>query len=169
MSEEPKRYGLEGVVFYLDPHRTYNERWVVYSIHIGDELENVHMDCCKLYDIENIPETKNHNKFLDTLGNTRFVSVKIHKLFDRKSQCEVFIRQFNHGKRPPFMNRFFASYNRQIGVICNETGEKFKTLKECARTHGIDHGNLSKHLRGEPNYKHIKGRTYRRSERKNVK
>lgn len=47
-------------------------------------------------------------------------------------------------------------------VVCNETRERWTTVKEAARAHNIAESALSNHLRGKVGHVTVKGRTYRR-------
>lgn len=47
-------------------------------------------------------------------------------------------------------------------VLCNETGERWKSVKETAQAHNLSESALSNHLNGKPGYRTVKGRTYRR-------
>lgn len=47
-------------------------------------------------------------------------------------------------------------------IECVETGEKWPTIVDAARAHGLGAGNLSNHLRGAPGFNTVKGKTYRR-------
>lgn len=57
-----------------------------------------------------------------------------------------------------------ASYANQTAprcVICVDTGEVFESCKAAADAHGIDVGNLSRHLRSQPGFKTVKGKIYK--------
>ena len=56
---------------------------------------------------------------------------------------------------------FWIAPHRQ-DVICNETGERWKTIKEAAQAHNLSESALSNHLNGKTGHKSVKGRTYRR-------
>lgn len=53
---------------------------------------------------------------------------------------------------------------KTVTIICNETGEVIKGLKETARRYNIDHSSLRKHLKGIPGYKSLKGHTFKKVE-----
>lgn len=56
---------------------------------------------------------------------------------------------------------YWVAPHRQ-DVICNETGERWKTVKEAAKAHNLSESALSNHLNGKTGHKTVKGRTYRR-------
>lgn len=61
-------------------------------------------------------------------------------------------------KTPP-LNKTMWSIKTQ-SVMCRETGKIFLNASECAHLEGISNGNLSRHLKGRPGYKTLKGKTY---------
>lgn len=57
---------------------------------------------------------------------------------------------------------FQIATHRQ-GVICNETGEIWTTVKDASVAHGVAYSQLHNHLNRKPGYKSVKGRTYSRT------
>jgi hypothetical protein len=70
-------------------------------------------------------------------------------------------------KNPALRDRLLNAYKisilnkRERAVICNETGERFKSATACSVAHGLTYGALLNHLKKRQSHNTVKGRTYR--------
>lgn len=66
----------------------------------------------------------------------------------------------------PELNKSGAGYTSGAGVsvaiICEQTGEQFNSMTECALALGLSSSALSNHLNRKPGHNTVKGRTFRR-------
>lgn len=63
----------------------------------------------------------------------------------------------------PHCNAYgFSMLGIRAEIICDQTNERFATITEAARAHGISASALSNHLNNKVGHKSVKGKTYRK-------
>lgn len=90
------------------------------------------------------------------------VEVTIHHISDSKTECINKASQLIKMLHPilNFTGIFLTSKNAKI--ICNETGEEFNSLNECANHFKISRTSLHYHLNRRKYYDSVKGLTFKR-------
>lgn len=88
--------------------------------------------------------------FVDEKNNIKHIVTPVAAVFENEVDAENYKSLLKLTRVPP------------RHVLCNETGERWKTLKEAAQAHNLAESALSNHLNGKPGHKTVKGRTYRR-------
>ena len=83
--------------------------------------------------------------------------------FDQEGHARNAIH-YHYGSICPQLNISVGQAGKYIHsrlIYCNETGQCFFTQQEAALYFNISQSNLSKHLKGYPGHKSIKGRTFK--------
>ena len=133
--------------------------WLAYRLHRLPGLAP-YMGVCRISEMMNIPDAKKHPMFARFFPDCSEAEIELLGMFESKRDALIWRNKFlgTHGNLP--MNGYFASYRGKVAVRCVDTDEVFETITECAQAHGISASNLSKHLKGHPNYRAVGGRKY---------
>ena len=111
-----------------------------------------------------IPDAVKHNMFSKIFGEKKEITVKIQEQFYTKADCISWINNYLYVNRDaprPIMMQYQATRQNKVRVYCNETGEEFESLTECATKHGLSRSALSNHCNNVPGYNTVNGFTYR--------
>lgn len=133
--------------------------WYVYTLSkTSKPQELLYIGAAKINDIFTFKDLlKNPTFEIDQSYQINVLS-KYERLMDAKNAVGAAVRTLNDHRIPPLNFTNYQRRNRMI--ICDQTGVQYRSQVECARTHGINQGQLSKHLSREPGFRSIKGLTF---------
>lgn len=100
----------------------------------------------------------------DVISNPAFdvnatYTFTIAQIYNTQTEAHNALYQYVQMFGMPELNKT-VRFNRFGKVRCNETGQIWRNQNDCAKTLGINQGQLSLHLRRSPGYKTIKGLTF---------
>ncbi len=142
---------------FIDKNKS-SKLWVVYILYHPHTAVPFFVGHCKLNQLFSFPDAyKDIGLSCPDLFMFRVTDV-VENLGDALKAHSVRVRET--GTLVDLARQRLA--NATAVIECLDTGEKWPTLAEAARAHGLGAGNLSKHLRGAAGFNTVKGRRYRR-------
>ncbi len=135
--------------------------YVVYQIHEANTLAVEFVGVEKLSKVFQLSDLYSNNVLKKYMNADQSFGVQIVAICDNKGQAlkeqSAFIRQAGW----PAANKY-AQASAHGMIVCNETGDEFRTIAELCSTRGLDPAAVSRHLRNVPGHPRVKGKTYTR-------
>lgn len=134
------------------------KRWVVYILYDARTAAPVFVGHCKLTQMFAFPDARRD------MGSN-FPDAFIFRVTDDCPDRSTAARAHGVRVRENGIIKELARQRLSVAssvIECVETGEKWPSVVEAARAHGLGAGNLSNHLRGSAGFNTVKGKTYRR-------
>lgn len=149
-----KMLKIEGII----EKNEIGEKFVVYELRDGITSELIFIGYCRITHFFAFPDAR---QILGKQFPERFIFRSISECTGKGEA----IRQHAFHVNVNGFAKKLAEYNISNfngSIICDQTGETFRTIGQVVLSHGIAAGNLSNHLRGIPGFNTVKGKTYRR-------
>lgn len=145
----------------LTTPNTINNAYVVYKIY-NTKYETLYIGSCKLNRLAEIPDAARNPMFKYIIKPDQNIMIEILFTCNNRVDCyNLKIAKLYEMSELPILNSADDNKNLQgLPIKCVETGEIFRTLKEVAEAHGVTIPALSNHLRKQPKYNTVKGKTY---------
>jgi len=128
----------------------FRKSWAVYIVHDAGSAAPLIVGMCRLSELFGMPDNKLP---VDTAVILRILTICPDRGTAAQQQA---IQARAHGVTITMATMSNAK------IQCIETGDIYHNAAECAVSCEIDPTALSKHLRGKPGFKTVKGRTYRK-------
>lgn len=139
------------------------QMYAIYMHRDADETVQ-YIGITPLADLFSLTDARCNSMWVDTFAQP-LTTVEIDVIALTNSEREAFAeqrRQIAIHQPPMNIKGYYVAPNRQ-NIICNETGEIFRTTRECALAHGLSQSALTNHLNGKIGHRTVKGRTYNRT------
>lgn len=139
---------------------TLSEQWAVYVLYDG--TGKVHyIGHIRLTQLFTISDARANALFKETLQGIT-VYIRVTDIVNSKAQAlNAHAERTREYGGIPHMT-IHGTSTKLTTVICNETGERFNSMNEVVRKHGVSLSQLSHHIRGTAGHKTVKGKTYAR-------
>lgn len=129
----------------------------VYIVYDSVTAKIIYIGMEKMTQLFTMGDAKSYGKYAEVIGMDKPFFFQLVSMQPDKASA---INEHNRLIRQHGMPDMIKQRIMTQGVLCVDTGERFRTAKEAAEAHGVAQGNLSKHLRGVPGYRSIRGKTY---------
>ena len=138
--------------------------WVVYLLRdAGGNLQFI--GCSRLSQVFNIPDARANSYFLQIFPNGSVMNLEVLHMEPSREKARnaqwFYFRQY--GK--PFIQQAGRAYRgtKKQPILCDQTGEKFESISDASKAHGVAQSQLSNHLMGKSGFITVHGKTYRYS------
>ncbi len=140
------------------------QSWALYEIWDAASGKLLYIGCNRLSDITAAPDARTSP---DWPGNSHPISIAIKYIGTRVDVLNARGDAIRQLPATPPCNVRSRRFTSRV-VICNETGETFRTQAEAARATGCSQSNIAQHLRGKPGFRSVKGRTFRYAHKESI-
>lgn len=150
---------VTGVTFFNATVAGFAGNYCVYEVWQGETLQ--YIGTCKLSQFFMLPDAQGNALFMKTIGRDGTFNARI---IATGTRIDCIRYRLEHAKSLPDIppcNKHGA-FGRFTGIECIEDGLSYRSQTECAKHYRISQGNLSSHLRGQPGYATVGGKTFRK-------
>lgn len=151
---------MESVIkFKIEPDHL-SRAWVFYRLF--DAAGTIqYVGHCRFSQLSALPDARAHELFRAIFPPGRPMTIEVLNIAPGRTAAQNLMWQYmqQHG-RPFMLSHGVRPGMKGSPLTCNETGEKFFTIVEACRAHGISQSALSNHLAHKPGYATVKGKTY---------
>lgn len=152
---------MKKMIYIESSHPHGKNDWVSYIIKdCTDKI--VHLGCCRFAVIAATPDKP------DWIAEGPIYIVQIARDPDYKKIMNRAVKWCIDNDREDLRRNLQSNHksNRHtVSVICNDTGETFKSINAVCDAHGLSYSALHKHLTRAIGHKSVKGKTYTRIEK----
>lgn len=145
---------------------TANDIRQLYAVYMHRDVDSTvqYVGVTPLSELFTLEDAACNSEWADTFGKP-LTTLEIEVIALTPNEREAFVEMRRQiAIHNPRCNKvgYYITTTRQ-GVICNETGEMWKSVRDASIAHGLSYSQLYNHLSRKPGYKSCKGRTYSRT------
>jgi len=147
------------------PVNTFLTKWCVYECYSkADALNPAYMGVCRLTEVFSFPDAQANTAWREMFRDNpaSLMMIKIKYVAATEVDCINARRAFVMQNPPPCNMRGRPTRSR---IVCDQTGQEWKTIVEAADAIKSSPSNLSNHINRKPGFKSVKGYTFTRQER----
>ncbi len=136
--------------------------WVVYKL--KDAAGAVQfVGHCRLSQIAGVPDARANNYFRAIFPPGRPMTVEVINILYARHHAQNELWKYLRENGRPFMLAHGTHQSlKSVPVVCEQTGEKFASIQDACKAHGLTPSALSNHLAQRAGYQSVKGKTYSR-------
>ena len=149
--------------FTIDPDQL-PRAWAVYRLRDASGTVQ-YVGHCRMSQLAALPDARANPFFRAVFPPGRPLTVEVLSIEPHRIAAQNGLWRYiqQHGR--PFMIAHGVRPSlKGSPVVCDQTGEKFATIKAACDAHGVSQSALSNHLANRPGYATVKNKTYSRGQ-----
>lgn len=139
----------------------FNQAYCVYE-HRTIEEKIIFIGVTLLVDVFTFKDARNNSEWVKMMKADTYICCNVLAISENERECWEMQRRLVREHQPHCNMRGFYSRHGLLPIVCDQTGERFRTITEVVRAHGVSASALSNHLNNKPGFRSVKNRTYHR-------
>lgn len=150
-----------------DHLRNFQNAHCIYQHSVFDDTTQldtvIYIGTCRLHELYIATDARRNTAWRERVNDATVLTVQLLAIGTRQECANERGRMIQAMNPRPICNAVGIDVMGMVtNIVCNETGQEFRTQLECAQIMGIAQGRLSGHLRGLPGHNKCNGYTFRR-------